>query len=157
MKKRMQVWQAAEVLKVSERTIRTHIKSGKLESEKEHGKRWVWVEIPDAEMEELAVFSEETEEVEKMAANDEPLMNLLKEKDARISDLQAQISEKDQQLLRRDEQTDSFTRQIDHLTQLLAVQSKTAATLADQLDAIKQLEDLRKRPSLWQKLFRRNP
>ena len=154
MKKRMQVWQAAEVLKVSERTIRTHIKSGKLESEKEHGKRWVWVEIPDAEMEELAVFSEETEGA---VANDETIMNLLKEKDARISDLQAQISEKDQQLLRRDEQTDSFTRQIDHLTQLLAVQSKTAATLAEQLDAIKQLEDLRKRPSLWQKLFRRNP
>ena len=147
MKKRMQVWQAAEVLKVSERTIRTHIKSGKLESEKEHGKRWVWVEIPDAEM----------EEAEKVATNDETLMNLLKEKDARISDLQAQISEKDQQLLRRDDQTDSLTRQIDHLTQLLAVQSKTAATLAEQLDAIKQLEDLRKRPSLWQKLFRRNP
>jgi len=153
-----------------------------LESEKEHGKRWVWVEIPDAEMEEMAVVleeteeTEETEEMEKVAANDETLVNLLKEKDARISDLQAQksarpfpsvdsrgisdlqaqISEKDQQLLRRDDQTDSLTRQIDHLTQLLAVQSKTAATLADQLDAIKQLEDLRKRPSLWQKLFGRN-
>ena len=153
MKERMQVWQAAEVLKVSERTVRTHIKSGKLESEKEHGKRWVWVEIPDAEMEELVIVSEETEEA---TANDEAIMNLLKEKDARISDLQAQISEKDQQLLRRDDQTDSLTRQIDHLTQLLAVQSKTTAVLADQLDATKQLEDLRKRPSLWRKLFGRN-
>jgi antitoxin component of RelBE/YafQ-DinJ toxin-antitoxin module len=46
--------------------------------------------------------------------------------------------------------------QIDHLHQLLAIQSKTTAALAEQLDAHRTLiEDLRRRkPPVWKRIFR---
>ena len=54
-------------------------------------------------------------------------------------------------IARRDEQIESQAKQIDHLTQLLAVQTKTNAALTDRLHAI---EDMRKL-SWWKRIFRR--
>lgn len=46
--------------------------------------------------------------------------------------------------------------QIDHLHQLLAIQSKTTAALTEQLDAHRALiEDMRRRkPPVWKRIFR---
>jgi flagellar biosynthesis chaperone FliJ len=44
-------------------------------------------------------------------------------------------------------------KQIEHLHQLLAMQSKTASVLTEQMDAMKQLEDLRQSRPWWRRLF----
>ncbi|MCZ6676577.1 MAG: hypothetical protein O7E52_04930 [Candidatus Poribacteria bacterium] len=65
----------------------------------------------------------------------------------RAERLEGQLHEKDRQLQEKD-------KQISELHQLLALQSKTTAQLTDQLEAIKQLEDMRQRASWWRRLFR---
>ena len=51
------------------------------------------------------------------------------------------------QLPLKDRQLDEKDKQIAELHQLLAIQSKTTAQLTNQLDAMKQLEDMRSRRS----------
>ena len=69
--------------------------------------------------------------------------------DLLIQQLQSENAHLREQLTRRDEQ-------IDHLTQLLAMQTKTTVALTEQLDAERALiEDLRRRkPSVWKRIFR---
>ncbi|MAE40149.1 MAG: hypothetical protein CML07_04385 [Psychrobacter sp.] len=47
-----------------------------------------------------------------------------------------QVKHLREQLTRRDDTIESLTREIDHLTQLLAVQTKTNASLTDRLQVI---------------------
>jgi len=68
---------------------------------------------------------------------------------ALIELMRSEISHLREQLARRDEQ-------IDHLTQLLAMQTKTTAALTEQLSAERQMiEDMRDRKPMWKRLFRR--
>jgi predicted RNase H-like nuclease (RuvC/YqgF family) len=62
------------------------------------------------------------------------------------------VSILENQLVEKDKQLDEKDRQISELHQLLAIQSKTTAQLTDQLDAMKQLQELRTRRSWWAKL-----
>ncbi len=137
MKKWMQVFEAAEALKVSERTIHTRIKSGKVETKKEHGKRLVFVEVPDEETEASPEESERTNEVYE---------RLLQEKEARIIDLQEQVNQ--------------LSRHTVTLQMELSEQSKRHDTIVmqmtQQLDRTHlQLEDFRNRQkqSWWSRLF----
>lgn len=74
---------------------------------------------------------------------------LIEEKTNQILYLRDILTEKDEQLARRDEQ-------IDHLTQLLAMQSKTTAMLTEQLDTSRaMIEDMRRRKMpLLKRIFR---
>ena len=141
MKKWMQVAEAAEVMKVSERTLHSYIKAGKVETKKEHGKRLILVEVPDAETEASQEESEATEVLqEESESTDEAYLQLMKEKDARITDLQMQVQQ--------------LTEQADRLTQLLAMEQKNVGQLTEQNQLL--LEDQRQpKPSLWQRLTQR--
>jgi predicted site-specific integrase-resolvase len=68
---------------------------------------------------------------------------------ALVDQLKSENAHLREQLARRDEQ-------IDHLTQLLAMQTKTTAALTEQLDASRQMiEDMRRR-NWWKRLLRRS-
>lgn len=77
------------------------------------------------------------------------------EVDRTLSLIENQIAEKDKQLTEKDKQLEEKDKQISELHQLLAIQSKTSAQLTEQLEAIKQLEDMRQRASWWGRLFRK--
>lgn len=63
------------------------------------------------------------------------------------------ISMLKEQLSKSQEQLENKDKQIDQLHQLLAIQSKTNATLSDEImNSIKLIEDLSRPKNIWQKL-----
>ena len=148
-KKWLQISDAATVLKVSERTLYTRIKSGEIKSRLEHGKRFVQVKMPN----EKSVAKSETsdENFENPAANpeiSEMVQHLLVEKDARIQQQEGHIKQLEGQV-------DNLSQQIDHLTQVVAMSKKNIGALTEQLDDSRQMiEDMRQR-SWWKRIFRR--
>ena len=62
----------------------------------------------------------------------------------------------DQPLIDQLQSENQYLReQVDHLTHIVAMSQKNIATLTDQLDASRvMIEDMRKRPSGWRRLFR---
>jgi len=60
--------------------------------------------------------------------------------------LKAQVAGLESELVIKNEQ-------ISELHQLLAIQSKTTGQLTEQLEAVKELEDMRQRRSWWGRLF----
>jgi len=134
MTERMSTQHAAKQFRVHERTIRRWIQSGKLKAEQIEG-RW-FVQVED----------------ENVRGNGQPVQDNARDdgQDARlIEHLTDEISHLREQLARRDEQ-------IDHLTQLLAMQSKTTAALIEQLDTSRaMIEDMRRRKlPLLKRVFR---
>ena len=124
----MNTQQAAHHYQVSERTILRWIKSGKLKAEQEQGHWCIRLDEQDVRQ------------------DDRQAMEQLQSENAHLREL---LSRQDEQLARRDEQ-------IDHLTQLLAMQSKTTAALTEQLDTSRALiEDMRHRKlPIWNRVFR---
>jgi len=134
MTSRLSTQQAAKHFNVHERTIRRWIKAGKLNAEHTEG-RW-FVLVADDNVQD----------------NGQPVMENARDngQDARFYEhLASEIQHLRAQLVSRDEQ-------IDHLTQLLAMQTKTTAALTEQLDASRQMiEDMRRRKlPLLKRLFR---
>jgi len=123
--------EAAEMLGLTERAVRYRISKGAMQSKMEDGKRFVLLD------DEETVSGNGSDEFQ---GNFQIL--LLEEKDSRILDLQTQVTEKD--------------KQIDHLQQIVAMETKNVAMLTEQLNDSKQmLEDLRTRKPFWKRLFAR--
>ena len=142
MKKWVTVPQAAEILNVTERTIHSRIKAHKIETRKEDGNRFVYVEVPEPD--DQALHEENGSLHETSPRVPQPFLNLLQEKDGRIGDLQDQVEKKDEQ--------------INHLQQLLAMKEQNLAAFGERLDhAQLQLQSLQAEngKSWWQRTFRR--
>ena len=146
-KKWLKISDAATVLKVSERTLYTRIKSGNLKSKLEGGKRFIQVKMPNESSAAKSEISDEN--FENPAANPEmfeTVEHLLVEKDARIQQQEGHIKQLEGQV-------DNLTQQIDHLTQVVAMSQKNIGALTEQLDDSRQLiEDMRQRRTVWQRL-----
>ena len=82
----------------------------------------------------------------------EPSKNLV---ESAMTALTGQLTEKDKQLSEKGGQLQEKDKQISELHQLLAIQSKTTGQLTEQLEAVKELEDMRQRRSWWGGLFRK--
>jgi len=106
---------------VSERTIRRWIKQGKVNAEKRDGRYYIDIPMSDALPSDQA--SDQATLIEQLRRENEHLKSQLTTKD----------------------------EQIDHLQQLLAIQTKTNASLTERITAI---EDMRSR-SWFKRLFRR--
>lgn len=144
----MNTQQAARHHDVSERTILRWIKQGKLNAVQERG-RWVIRHGGhDVRHDEQNVRHTAPPDVRHVGHED--MVQQLQAENAHLRELIRQNSD---QLARRDEQAASLTEQIDHLTQLLAVQTKTNAALTDRLPVIEDMHN-RRRP-LWRRIFSR--
>ena len=157
---------AAQHFSVSERTIRRWIKGGKLRAEWAGG-QWA-VRLDERTSESPSVRGDDRADgrlaEQRQSDIDHLRVEELKERDSQlqqanlsIQHISERIKEKECEnlklhsyLARRDDAIDSLTREVDHLIQLLAVQTKTNALLTDRLQAI---EDLRRRP--WWRLWGR--
>lgn len=128
MTQTMTIPEAAKALKVSDKTIRRWIDTGRLTAEKVDRKWYVHVDLDN----DLDVDPDtDLTDVQHLKAQ-------LDRADSEIAHLR-------EQLVRRDEQ-------IDHLTQLLAMQTKTTAALTERLHMI---EDMRRRKMpLLKRIFR---
>ncbi len=124
---KLTIKEAAEHFNVSSITVRRKIKSGELDADKVGNQWFVHVE-------------QETYQNEQAVNQvDRPVFT---------EQLQSEISHLREQLIRRD-------KQIDHLTQVVAMSQKNIGALTEQLDGSRQMiEDMRSR-SWWKRIFRR--
>ena len=118
----MTIQAATYHFQVSEKTIRRWIKQGKLKADLVDGRYVVHLDGQTDQTNDQAAL------IDQLRSENEHLRS---------------------QLTRRDDTIESLAREIDHLTQLLAVQTKTNALLTDRSQAI---EDIRHRP--WWRFWR---
>jgi excisionase family DNA binding protein len=158
--------EAAQHFNVSERTIRRWIKDGKLRAEWASGQWAVRLdertsESPSVRGDDRAdgrLAEQRQSDIDHLRVELEERKSQLQQANLSIQHISERLKEKECEnrklhgyLARRDDAIESLTREVDHLTQLLAVQTKTNTSLTDRLQAI---EDLRHRP-WWRRLFRR--
>ena len=136
MLKTLSTTQAAEYFGVHLKTIFRWINSGKLTAEKINGQWHVQIDEHDAQNDVQNAQGKTQDNVQS-----DVLERLIHQQQAEIYHLRDQLA-------RRDEHIESLTQEIDHLTQLLAVQTKTNASLTDRLQMI---EDMRQRRTVWQR------
>lgn len=149
MTTQMSIQDAAQHFNVSERTIRRRIKQGTLKADLIDGRYLVHVCVNSDMTLDKPDVNVLSSQLERADFEIQHLTERVEEKTNQILYLRDLLTEKDEQLARRDEQ-------IDHLTQLLAMQSKTTAALTEQLDAHRALiEDMRRRKMpLLKRIFR---
>lgn len=143
---KLTITEAARHFKVTERTIRRWIESGKLASERTNGQRFVTLDI-----------------VTQTCPNDRQMDNNRSIRlEAENKSLREQLLRADGEVQRLGQQLSRRDEQIDHLTQLLALKEKNVAALTEQISTQRTvIEDMR-RPkklrssltSLWQRVFR---
>jgi flagellar capping protein FliD len=129
MNTKLSVNEAALKLNISPQSVKRWINQGKLNGEKFNGKWYVIVN-------EIFEHQLDTNDIHLDTNNGS-------------KDLRDEIQHLRNQLTRCDEQIDALTRSLDQAQQLLAVQTKTNASLTDRLQAI---EDMRHRP--WWRFWR---
>ena len=140
--------QAAEHFGVNIKTIRRWIKSGKLKGEQIDGRWHVHLEDKDAPQMSLNAPQMSSDALQCANIDIQHLREELRRADSETQHLREQLRG---QLARRDDQIDALTRSLDQAQQLLAVQTKTNASLTDRLQA---LEDMRHRP-WWRRILSR--
>ena len=123
MNTKLSVNEAALKLNISPQSVKRWINQGKLNGEKFNGKWYVIVN-------EIFEHQLDTNDIHLDTNNGS-------------KDLRDEIQHLRNQLTRRDEQIEALTRSLDQAQQLLAVQTKTNASLTDRLQAI---GDMRHRP-----------
>ena len=129
MNTKLSVNEAALKLNISPQSVKRWINQGKLNGEKFNGKWYVIVN-------EIFEHQLDTNDIHLDTNNGS-------------KDLRDEIQHLRNQLTRRDEQIEALTRSLDQAQQLLAVQTKTNASLTDRLQAI---GDMRHRP--WWRFWR---
>jgi chromosome segregation ATPase len=137
---------------MSRRTIYRRIKTGEIEARTEDGKRQVCVPADGTAAQESSFGTADDTDFGTQ------LIEQLKSEVESLREQNASLAHADTELVTQLRAEIAHLRQQnDHLTQLLAMQSKTSGALTEQLDASRLLiEDLRSRPlSLWQRLTRK--
>ena len=146
MTKTLTITEAANVLGVSDKTIRRWIESGKLSAEKIDRKWFVHVNLDIDPDNDPADVQDLKAQLERANTDIQHLREQLAAKDAHIEQCQSS------NVLLRDQLTEK-DKQIDHLTQVVAMSQKNIAALTEQLDTSRQMiEDMRQRRTVWQRL-----
>lgn len=156
----MKVSEYAEKKNISKQAVYKQIKAGKLPSFKNaDGEIEVKVESVDADSTEVdaELTGPLAKQLEHLNQTVNQLSTAFNEKDNQTEHFhqlrQHEVDTLQGQLQTKDQQISQLHEQIDHLTQLLAVQTKTTASLSEQLEASRlMIEDMRKPlPSFWQR------
>ncbi|MCZ6676676.1 MAG: helix-turn-helix domain-containing protein [Candidatus Poribacteria bacterium] len=150
MTKTLTITQAAKVHGVSDKTIRRWIESGKLSAEKIDRKWIVHVNLdidrdndPDNVQDHVQSLKAQ---LERANADIHHFREHIAAKDLHIEQCQSSNVLLTDQLTEKD-------KQIDHLTQVVAMSQKNIGALTEQLDDSRQMiEDMRSR-SWWKRIF----
>ena len=127
MTKRLTIKEAITYLRLSEKTIRRHIKSGQLNAEKQ-GNQWFILVNDDPNHGHGGQKQGQTD-----YDNGQP------DQPALIGQLQSE--------------NQHLREQVDHLTQVVAMSQKNIGALTEQLDDSRQMiEDMRQRRTVWQRI-----
>ena len=129
MDAKLTVYQAAQRLNLSSKSVKHWLKLGKLNGEKVNGK---WYVQADTTFERCLNADAQTDT--RLA------LEQLKDETRHLREL----------LANRDSQIESMNQQIERLTQLLAVSHRSLQQVTDQSQLL--IEDNRK-PSFWKRLF----